>query len=201
MENNENPINAPEEPKVEEVVEEAVSISETPNVEEPIVPESPKTDVVFADKPKLSKGMLLGMICLTLIASGGIGFGVWTMMDKNQQVDKLNGQISSLKSQVDELQKKVDEYEGRSDGFYEIVAPEGGEAEAVIEDGLFTIKNADGDVYMQDEEHEISEIVSCDSGTEEDPQPLTCIVATPNGEATIIYNFDDQSLEFIEATE
>lgn len=67
---------------------------------------SPKDDVVFADKPK-SNGMLLGMILLGILAVGGIGFGVWTMMDGNSQKEQLNSQISALKQQNEELQKEA----------------------------------------------------------------------------------------------
>lgn len=67
---------------------------------------SPKDDVVFADKPK-SNGMLLGMILLGILAVGGIGFGVWTMMDGDSQKEALNIQVDTLKQQVNELQEKT----------------------------------------------------------------------------------------------
>ena len=66
---------------------------------------SPKDDIVFADKPK-SNGMLLGMILLGILAVGGIGFGVWTMMDGNSQKEQLNSQISALKQQNEELMNR-----------------------------------------------------------------------------------------------
>ena len=69
----------PEEPKVETAVEE------TPTVEtQPVVNEAPKNDIVFNDKPKKNSGMMMGMIVLLILAIGGIGFGIWGMMGKDQ---------------------------------------------------------------------------------------------------------------------
>jgi hypothetical protein len=47
----------------------------------------------------------------------------------------------------------------------------------------------------------IEEIVSCDLGAEEAQLPLTCVVKTEDGEAKIIYNFDEQSLEYVDLAE
>ena len=69
-------------------------------------------DVVFRDKPKKNIGVILGIILLVLIAAGGIGFGVWAMMDGNTQKNALNEQISSLKQQNNELQDKPDANSG-----------------------------------------------------------------------------------------
>lgn len=65
------------------------------------------SDVVFQDKPKKNLGMILGMVFLVILAAGGIGFGVWAMMDGNSQKEQLNTQITSLKGQVSELQGKI----------------------------------------------------------------------------------------------
>ena len=43
--------------------------------------------------------MLLGLILCLILAAGGIGFGVWTMMDGNTQKENLNKQIADLKAQ------------------------------------------------------------------------------------------------------
>ena len=78
-------------------------------LEKPAMTESPNNDVVFNDKPKKSHGMVIGMVLLALLAAGGIGFGVWAMMDGNQQKDALNSQISSLKKQINDLQDKIND--------------------------------------------------------------------------------------------
>ena len=56
---------------------------------------------------KKGKGMLYGMILCAVLAIGGIGFGVWMMMDGNTQKETLNTQISALKQQNNELQEKL----------------------------------------------------------------------------------------------
>lgn len=66
-------------------------------------------DVDFQDKPKKSHGMLYGMILLAILAAGGIGFGVWAMLDGNSQVAKKNEQISDLRSQLVEKNEVVDD--------------------------------------------------------------------------------------------
>lgn len=52
---------------------------------------------------KPGKGLIIGMIVCAIIAVGGIGFGVWAMMDGNTQKEQLNLQISALKNQNNEL--------------------------------------------------------------------------------------------------
>lgn len=52
-------------------------------------------DVVFSNKPKSGKAMIIGMIILTLLATGGIGFGVWAMLDRNAQIEKKNEEIAA----------------------------------------------------------------------------------------------------------
>ena len=60
------------------------------------------------EKKKSGKGMIYGMILLAIIAAGGIGFGVWAMMDGNSQMAKKDEQIDVLRKQNDELQEKLD---------------------------------------------------------------------------------------------
>ena len=68
-------------------------------------------DVVFQDKTKKSHGMLYGMILLAILAAGGIGFGVWAMMDGNSRVAKKDEQIASLNSQLAEKSQEQTEVE------------------------------------------------------------------------------------------
>ena len=63
-------------------------------------PMNPGGDVVFKDKPKKNKGMIIGMIILAFLAAGGVGFGVWAFLSGNQKEAKLNEQISDLQSQL-----------------------------------------------------------------------------------------------------
>ncbi len=65
-------------------------------------PMNPGSDVVFKDKPKKNKGMIIGMIILAFLAAGGIGFGVWAYLDGNSRVTKKDEQISELQNQLAE---------------------------------------------------------------------------------------------------
>ena len=55
-----------------------------------------------ADKKK-NKMMLYGMIVLAVLAVGGIGFGIWAMVDGNIQKAQLNSQIAVLNERIEEL--------------------------------------------------------------------------------------------------
>lgn len=69
-----------------------------------------EAEPVFRDAPKKrSRATLLGMICLALLAAGGIGFGVWAILDGNQKTAKLNEQITDLRAQLAEQQPTIDE--------------------------------------------------------------------------------------------
>ncbi len=89
-------------PKLEAVVEE-VTAMET----KPVATEPSKSDIVFNDKPKKNSSMILGMVLLAILAIGGIGFGVWAMLDGNAQKENLNNQISSLTTQNNELLEQI----------------------------------------------------------------------------------------------
>ena len=71
-------------------------------------PMNPDNGVVFKDKPKKNKGMIVGIVILALLAAGGIGFGVWAYLSGNQKEAKLNEQISDLQTQLAE-QPEIDE--------------------------------------------------------------------------------------------
>ena len=124
---------------VAETPKEEVVAATVAEVEQPVNPEPVKDDVVFADKPK-KKGnaMVFALVLLALLAAGGIGFGVWAMMDKNQQVEDLNKQITTLKDQNSSLQDKIyelqDEIEAQKQEVIEevdcVATPE---AEACVE--------------------------------------------------------------------
>lgn len=72
-----------------------------------VAPVNGGNDVVFQDKPKKNHGMLYGMILLAILAAGGIGFGVWAMMDGNSRAQKKDEQISQLQSQLAEKSEVV----------------------------------------------------------------------------------------------
>ena len=80
------------------------SASSTPLTASDATMKSSKTssDVVFQDKPKKNMGVILTIVLLALLTAGGIGFGVWAMMDGNSQVAKKDEQIADLWGQLAE---------------------------------------------------------------------------------------------------
>lgn len=139
---------------------------------------------------KKGKGALYGMVLLGILAVGGIGFGVWTMMDSNSQKEALNSQISSLKQQNSELsdqiaslQDEIDNYK-QSQTQTETVVWSGDNAEVV--DGVFYIKNAQGDRLAQSTVTNITSITSCEY--QEANSALRCVVVAANGEGWFQYD-------------
>lgn len=58
-------------------------------------------DNAIPNKPKKkSRATLIGMILLAILATSGIGFGVWAMLDGNSRVAKKDEQISELNDQI-----------------------------------------------------------------------------------------------------
>lgn len=97
--NNMNAAGMPNEPSQSSAVEQALA-------EEPMTPSSASASMGMPMK-KSGKGMLYGMIIFIILAIGGIGFGVWAMMDGNTQKANLEKQISDLREQNNMLQDQI----------------------------------------------------------------------------------------------
>lgn len=92
-----------EESRLGNAVKEVTAVEAKPVAAEPV-----KKDNMFENTPKKSgKGMVFGLILCAILAVGGIGFGVWEMMDGETQKSGLNEQINALKTQNNELQEKL----------------------------------------------------------------------------------------------
>ena len=92
-----------EESRLENAVKEVTAVEAKPAATEPS-----KKDNMFENTPKKSgKGMIFGLVLCAILAVGGIGFGVWAMMDGEAQKNGLNEQISALKTQNNELMDKL----------------------------------------------------------------------------------------------
>ena len=140
------------------------------------------SDIVFRDKPKMNKGVIVGMVCLALLAVGGISFGVWAMLDGDQQKERLNSKISDLESEIVQKDDKISELEE---------------------------KNSSSSTQQQeysDEEQRgftIIEIGDCimDSGTVEGGvkgnEILKCQAITSDGEGIFAWDSDSEQLRFI----
>ncbi|MBR3052395.1 hypothetical protein IKG60_02115 [Candidatus Saccharibacteria bacterium] len=72
------------------------------NVSSEVPNEANSENSASVEKPKKSHAMLFGMIFLAILAAGGIGFGVWAMLDGNSKVAKKDEQIAELNSQLSE---------------------------------------------------------------------------------------------------
>ena len=90
----------------------ATVIDNTPEVS---MEHSGSTENIMAQDNSSSKkkknaktGIILGFILLFLLAAGGVGFGIWAMMDGNAQREKLDSQIGDLRRQNDELLTQMD---------------------------------------------------------------------------------------------
>lgn len=99
--NNMNAAGMPNESSQSSVVEQALA-------KEPMTPSSASAPMGMPVK-KSGKGMLYGMIIFIILAIGGIGFGVWAMMDGNTQKANLEKQISDLRVQNDQLLEQIAE--------------------------------------------------------------------------------------------
>ena len=77
---------------------------------------TPMSAPMGAPVKKSGKGTMLGMIIFAILAIGGIGFGVWAMMDGNSKVANLEKQNADLKAQNSQLLEQVAEGGGSGDG-------------------------------------------------------------------------------------
>lgn len=74
----------------------------------PVAPKTPVTPVVPAEPEKKSgKGGIIAAILFAILAVGGVGFGVYTMMNGKTQEDALNEQITTLRKQNSELMEQM----------------------------------------------------------------------------------------------
>ena len=66
------------------------------------------------EKKKGGNGMLYGMILCAVLAIGGIGFGVWAMMDGNTKAEQLSAQNTVLKEQNNGYMKRISQLEAEN---------------------------------------------------------------------------------------
>ncbi len=74
-----------------------------PTPEPATTPMNPGGDIVFKDKPKKNTGMITGMIILALLAAGGIGFGVWGLLNlqNNNEQKCVSDNTENISEEVD----------------------------------------------------------------------------------------------------
>ncbi len=120
----------------------------------PEIPEAPAAPAM-APAPVVAKkkgsGMIIGMILLALVATGGIGFGVYMFMEKGNVETSLNKQIKTLKEQNADLLEKLAQMAEQEEAEAEAEAEEELEDETIIEEDTTT----EGDTVVDAESVEV----------------------------------------------
>lgn len=153
-----------------------------------------------ANVDKKNRWMLPVLIVCLVLALGGVGIGIWAVLDGNARVDSLNAQVDSLRSENAELTEQIEritpitnETEDSSD------MPGGSEpkywAAAEVVDGALHVLDGDGNVVAQSDigEVTVNEIINCEAAVED--IVLTCTVSTPEGEVVFSYDAYSNSLK------
>lgn len=101
--------------KVQEM-ENALGVTQAENMMAQGVPDMGKTDGKGAnvektdgEKTKMSKKNIIGLVVLSLIAIGGVLFGVYGMNSQNEQIAELKGQVSSVNEELAKMDAEIDE--------------------------------------------------------------------------------------------
>ena len=172
-----------EEPVVsEQIVTEQVTESVEPS------PAMPMESTALPEKKK-SNGMLLGLILCLLLTAGGIGFGVWVMMDGNSRVDSLNAKIKTLQDEKNDLLGQIDKL---NEELKNMENNEWSELSTELENGVFYVLDENGEAIAQtDDSIEIKEVVSCDWSA--DNTIMDCEVVTREGNGQLLYDVFSES--------
>ena len=89
------------------------NVVRTPNTQtQSVAPAEPEVNPTTMGPKKSGKGGIIAVILFALLAAGGIGFGVYTMLNSKTQEDALNEQITTLKKQNSELMEQIGEAGG-----------------------------------------------------------------------------------------
>lgn len=163
------------------------------------------SDIVLDNTGKKNKGMAICMICLAILAVAGIGFGVWAFLDGNQQKTALNNQINDLNAQIQAKDAEIEELHALVENNTDttgVFSTEDGTINAEVVEGVFYLRDENGEIITQDDSIAVSEIVSCASGIEAESQTFECQVTTADGgSGTFVYDIDLGLLTFGVATD
>lgn len=144
---------------------------------------------------KKGQWMLPTMIICLVLGLGGVGFGIWALLNSNTRVSELNTEVNSLRSQNEEL---TVENQALNEEVEELSKDEtgGGQwATTEVRDGVFYVLDASGKVIAQSDASgpAVSEVVSCESSS--DNTVLKCVVNTTEGEGWFLYDVQGSGLE------
>lgn len=163
-------------------------------------------------KPQGGKGSLIAVVLFAVIAAAGVGFGVWMMMDGsnketeyNKTIDGLKKQNSDLLDQVAELNEQINALKAAANNSNNngggSITPTPVEPTPIVKvtadvvDGVFMVKDENGDLLAQDDARSVNEIVSCE--TDSATGSLKCVVATSEGRGEYNYDAQNKTLNFI----
>jgi len=151
----------------------------------------PKAD----GEKKKSHTMLLVVILCLVLAAGGVGFGIWAMVDS----DKKDGEIASLREQNEELSEIVEVFSSGAEVPTEDDKPAEPKkwASTEIVDGVFHVLDSAGQVLAQSDSSWPSfiEVLSCESSSGD--TLLSCKVNTAEGEGQVLYDANGGSIGFM----
>lgn len=195
------------EPNQQTVQNNNPPIAETNN--QPATNPTPVENTAVQDDPKKKSsktGVILGFVLLFLLAAGGIGFGVWAMMDGNTQKEQLNSQINTLKKQNEQLLDQIEksdsadkeEKEGEKDDA-ETVELSRWPVSAATVFGRFVVFNEDFEIIAKNDDVKIMDVFSCDTPVGPDAElVLKCTVNLydTKGQGAFVYNGKDGSLNY-----
>ena len=160
----------------------------------PVVPTESVAPVIADESLKTSKkknpGMLIALILCVLLACGGVGFGIWAMIDGNMRVNQLNEQIISLQSQNANLTEENStlsaEIESLSENEDSYIVLSW--ASTIVRDGIFYVLDANGEAIAQSsfDGPTVNEVVACETSAEN--TILKCTVNTSEGEGSFLYD-------------
>lgn len=176
----------------------------------PVTPTAPATSAsepTFDNGPSVvdgkggkKTGWILTVVLLLIVAIGGVGFGVWAMMDGNAQKDALNSQISTLKKQNGELSEQItllnEQIDTMNKNSSESNVIETGDGDVSltteVTDGVLYIKDNNDNVLVSDSTIGVTEIVSCEYLTESNS--LRCSVMVSDNDGWILYDIANNVL-------
>ncbi|MBR3236635.1 hypothetical protein IKF92_03085 [Candidatus Saccharibacteria bacterium] len=159
-----------------------------PNMTTPVSePAKKPSDVVFRDKQRRGAGMTIGIIVLILLASSGVGFGVWAYLSGNQKESGLNERIKELETEVATKESKISELESSL---------------STLEEKAINQQQIDSDGTTAETGTFVKEIGECvgDSGTGPNGGGtviIKCDVLTSNGEGKFVYDSDSNQLRIV----
>ena len=185
---------------VNNISAKSTPVSATPPTPKPTEPAFGNGGSVVEGKGGKKTGWVLAVVLLLIIAAGGVGFGVWAMMDGNAQKDALNSQISTLKKQNSDLSEQITLLNEQIGAMNKNLSDKNG-TEAGNGDVSFTTEVTDGVLYIKDNNDNIivsdsaigvTEIVSCDYLTESNS--LKCSAMVGDSDGWVLYDTVNNAL-------